>query len=114
MITEKSFIVPIYDFKVEVTVFDKLEEVQSKYSEFMTTETKACTVEYFNIAKVKLIVPSYGYSETVHELEHTKNLIWKAKGYKTQVDNDEVDAYLLEYLYDKVDKIIKKHLATQC
>ena len=33
MITEKSFLVPIYDFKVEVIVFDNLDEVQKKYPE---------------------------------------------------------------------------------
>ena len=114
MITEKSFIVPIYDFKVEVAVFDNLKEAQSKFPDFMTECTKACTVEYIHASKVKLIVPSYKYAIMVHELEHVKNLIWKAKGYKPQEDNDEVDAYLLEYLYDKVDKIIRKHLASQC
>lgn len=114
MITEKNFIVPIYDFKVEVIVFDNLKEVQEKYPEWMTEGTKACTVEYFNNSKVKVIVPSYKYSSMVHELEHAKNLIWKAKGYKPDESNDEVDAYLLEYLYDKVDKIIRRHLATQC
>lgn len=112
MITEKSFIVPIYDFKVEVTVFDNLSEIKEKYPEFMTPGTKACTVEYFSCSKVKLIVPSYNYASMVHELEHAKNLIWKAKGYKPQEDNDEPDAYLIEYLYDKVDKIIRRHIAT--
>ena len=114
MITEKSFIVPIYDFKVEVSVFDNLSEAIDKYPEFMTTGTKACTIEYFDSSKVKLIVPSYKYPSVVHELEHAKNLIWKAKGYKPQEDNDETDAYLIEYLYDRVDRIIRKHLATQC
>lgn len=114
MITEKSFIVPIYDFKVDVAVFDNLNEAQKKFPEFMTEGTKACTVEYLNDSECKIIVPSYKYSSMVHELEHVKNLIWKSKGYKPQENNDEVDAYLLEYLYDKVDKIIRSHLATQC
>lgn len=114
MITEKSFIVPIYDFKVEVAVFDNLKEAQEKFPDFMTEGTKACTVEYFHDGKCKLIVPSYKYANMIHELEHAKNLIWKAKDYQPQRDNDEVDAYLLEYLYERVDKIIRKHLATQC
>lgn len=114
MITEKSFIVPIYDFKVEIAVFDNLKEAQEKFPGFITEGTKACTLEYTNASKCKLIVPSYKYASMVHELEHAKNLIWKAKGHKSQEDNDEVDAYLLEYLYDRVDKIIRKHLATQC
>lgn len=112
MITEKNFIVPIYGFKVEVAVFDKLEEAQKKFPDFMTEGTNACTVEYLHDGKCKLIVPSYKYAIVVHELEHAKNLIWKSKGHRTQEDNDEVDAYLLEYLYDRVDKIIRKHLAT--
>ena len=114
MITEKSFILPIYDFKVEVAVFDNLKEAQDKFPDFIDESTKACTVEYFKTPKVKIIVPSYKYSSMVHELEHAKNIVWKVKGYKPQEDNDEVDAYLLEYLYDKIDKIIRKHLATQC
>lgn len=114
MITEKSFIVPIYDFKVEVSVFDNLSEAIDKYPEFMTAGTKACTIEYSDNSKIKLIVPSYKYSSVVHELEHAKNLVWKAKGYKPQEDNDETDAYLIEYLYDRVDRIIRKYLATQC
>lgn len=114
MITEKSFIIPIYDFKVETVVFDNLKEVRLKFPEFMSDETEACAVEYCGTSKVKLIVPSYKYSAMVHELEHVKNLVWKAKGYKAREDNDEVDAYLIEYLYDKVDKIIRKHLVTQC
>lgn len=114
MITEKSFIVPIYDFKVDVAVFDNLDEAAEKYPEFMQDGTKACTVEYLGYSKAKLIVPSYKYSSVVHELEHAKNFIWKSKGYRPDESNDEVDAYLIEYLYDKVDKIIRKHLAAQC
>lgn len=111
MITEKSFIVPIYDFKVEVIIFDNLKEVQRKFPEYMNEGTKACTLEYINDSRCKIIIPSYKYASVVHELEHVKNLIWKAKGYKPSEDNDEVDAYLLEYLYSKVDKIIRRHLA---
>lgn len=114
MITEKSFIVPIYDFKVEVAVFDSLNEAKKEFPEYMNDGIKACTLEWSNCSKARVIIPSYNYSTIVHELEHVKNLIWKAKGYKAQESNDEVDAYLLEYLYDKVDKIVKKHLATQC
>lgn len=114
MITEKSFIVPIYDFRVNAVVFDDLKEVGKKYPEFMTGGTKACTVEYIGKSEATIIVPTYRYASMVHELEHLKNIIWKAKDYRPQVDNDEVDAYLIEELYVRIDKIIRKHLATQC
>lgn len=111
MITETNFEVPIFHFKVEVVVFDKLDEVKVKYSEFLLEGADACTVEYVNASKAKVIIPSNNYVCVVHELEHIKNLIWKAKGYKPQEGNDEVDAYLIEYLFERIDKIIKKHLS---
>lgn len=111
MITETNFEVPIFHFKVEVVVFDKLDEAKVKYSEFLSEGADACTVEYVNASKAKVIIPSNNYICVVHELEHIKNLIWKAKGYKPQENNDEVDAYLIEYLFERIDKIIKKHLS---
>ena len=111
MITETNFEVPIFHFKVEVVVFDKLDEAKVKYSEFLPEGADACTVEYVNASRAKVIIPSNNYVCVVHELEHIKNLIWKAKGYKPKEDNDEVDAYLIEYLFEIIDKIIKKHLS---
>lgn len=113
MITEKNFIVPIYGFKVSVVVFDNPKEVQEKYSEFFTPSMNACTVDYIGCSKAKLIIPSSDYGSVIHELEHVKNSIWKATGYRPQADNDEPDAYLICYLYDRVDKIIKDHLASK-
>lgn len=114
MITERVINIPIWDFRVEVSVFDSLSEAREKYPDFMTEGIVACTVEYIGDTKCKLIVPSNDYSNVVHELEHVKNLVWKTKGYKPQADNDEPDAYLIGWLFEQVDKIIKKHLATQC
>ncbi len=112
MITKKNFIVPLYDFKVEVAVFDNLKEAKKEFPDYMSEGTKACTLEWSNCSKAKVIIPSYSYPTVVHELEHVKNFIWKAKGHKAQEDNDEVDAYLIEYLYTRIDKIIRKHLAS--
>ena len=50
-----------------------------------------------------------------HECVHLKNCIWKYIGYKPEANNDEVDAYLVEYLFDQVSKVVAKHnLETQC
>lgn len=45
----------------------------------------------------------------VHEAEHIKNHIWQYIGYTPQRDNDEVDAYLLTYIYDKITQVFYKH-----
>lgn len=48
-------------------------------------------------------------SSIVHEAEHVKNRIWEYIGYTPQRDNDEVDAHLLTYIYDKIASIFYKH-----
>lgn len=113
MITEGKFRVPIYEFIVKVTIFDNLEEAREKYPKFMTGDLIGCTVEYFD-SKCHLIVPSDKLSTIVHELEHTKNIIWKVKGVTCILDNDEPDAYLMGYLFEQVEKILRKHLASRC
>lgn len=34
---------------------------------------------------------------------------WEFIGYSPQVDNDEVDAYLLTYIYIKILEVFRKH-----
>lgn len=110
MITKTNFLVPIFNVKVYVVVYDTLKEAQEKFPTFMEDGIDACVIE--NTAKkLKMIIPAISHRVAVHELEHAKNIIWKYIGYETQTKNDEVDAYLLDYLYDKIDKIIKRHLA---
>ena len=111
MLTRQVIQVPIWDFRVEVTVFDNIEELDSKYNRYITPGMLALTLEYEGCSRCELLIPSNDYPSMVHELEHIKNLVWKAKGYKPQADNDEPDAYLIGWLFGKVDKIIKKHLA---
>lgn len=112
MLTEKNIHIPIYDFKVEICVFSDIKEAKEKYPEYMEDELLACTLEYIGCSKCKLIIPCNDYPSVVHELEHVKNLVWKAKGYIPQNNNDEPDAYLIGWLFAQVDKVIKKHLAS--
>ena len=48
-------------------------------------------------------------SSIIHEAEHIKNSIWRYIGYTPQEDNDEVDAYLITYIYDKITSVFYKH-----
>jgi hypothetical protein len=49
----------------------------------------------------KLLYKIELYLVIAHESEHIKNAIWRYIGYEPQRDNDEVDAYLLTYIYNK-------------
>lgn len=111
MLTEKAFKVPIYDYRVEVVVFDDFKEVMDKYPYIATKEMKGCVAENKEYPVSKIIIPCNDRSTLVHELEHLKNIILKYIGYSPQAGNDEPDAYLIEYLFEQVDKVIDKHLA---
>ena len=44
-----------------------------------------------------------------HECLHVKNAVWARIGYSPQALNDEVDAYLLDYIMTEVLKVVEKH-----
>ena len=112
MITKKTIKVPIYDYRVIIVVADTLKEVYKIYPD-IDYEGKACVAENTNYSIIA--IPPYKTNLIVHECVHLKNCIWNYIGYKPEANNDEVDAYLVEYLFDQVSKVVAKHnLETQC
>lgn len=108
MITQKKMIVPIFDYKLTIVIFDKWEELDRLLpKEEMEQEAKAITISQYGASLVA--VNSKRGSSIVHEAEHIKNHIWNYIGYTPQRDNDEVDAYLLTYIYNKITDIFYKH-----
>lgn len=108
MITQKKMIIPIFNYKLTVVIFDKWEEMGSFLpKEEMEQGAKAITISNYGASLVG--VNSKMDSSIVHEAEHVKNRIWEYIGYTPQRDNDEVDAYLLTYIYDKIASIFYKH-----
>ena len=103
MITQKKMIVPIFDYKL--TIFDKWDEVSHLFDG--GPEPKAITATRHGAALVA--VNSKRGASIVHEAEHIKNAIWNYIGYTPQIDNDEVDAYLLTYIYNKITDVFYKH-----
>ena len=45
----------------------------------------------------------------IHEAGHIKNAIWRYIGYTPMRDNDEVDQYLVTYIYNKIVDVFYKH-----
>lgn len=101
-------IIPIFDYKLTVVIFDKWEELErflpkKEYEE----EARAITINQHGASLVA--INSKRGSSIAHESEHAKNAIWRYIGYEPQRDNDEVDAYLLTYIYDKITDVFYKH-----
>ena len=44
-----------------------------------------------------------------HECLHVKNTVWSRIGYSPQALNDEVDAYLIAYVYKRIIEVYSKH-----
>jgi hypothetical protein len=112
MLTERTIKIPIYDYKVKVVIFDDKEEVYKKYPQ-VSPIYLGCTLE--SIDSCTVIIPPNDAETMVHECEHIKNCLWRYIGYTPQPSNDEVDAYLLMYIFSKIKEITQKHLlATKC
>lgn len=114
MITEGKFKDPIYEFTVKVVIFDDIKEVLDRYNGIIDSSMSGCTIEHIGRPRCELVIPCDRMSTVVHELEHLKNLIWKYIGYTSQPGNDEPDAYMMSFLFEQVEKILKKHLASRC
>lgn len=108
MITQKRVIIPIYNYKLTVVIFDKWQELEGFLSkEDYEEESNAIVIHQHGVSLVA--INSKRGSSIVHEAEHIKNHIWQYIGYTSQRDNDEVDAYLLTYIYDKITQVFYKH-----
>ena len=105
MITQKKMTVPIFDYKLTIVIFDKWDEVSHLFDG--GPEPKAITATRYGAALVA--VNSKRGSSIVHEAEHIKNAIWSYIGYTPQRDNDEADAYLLTYIYNKITDVFYRH-----
>lgn len=108
MITQRKIKIPIFDFKLTIVIFDDWEELK----EFLTPEeyevrSRAVTISMGGAALVA--VNSKRGSSIVHESGHVKNAIWRYIGYTPMRDNDEVDQYLVTYIYNKIVDVFYKH-----
>ena len=110
MITERTITIPLYRHKVKVVVTDDITEAKQKYIE-IPDNSAACALNYGSSSAV--VVTSNNLAEIVHEVVHVKNYIWTTIGYSPIADNDEPDAYLVSYLFERVMNVVETHLLSK-
>lgn len=108
MITFRRFTIPIFEVVLKVYIFDDQSEIESITGEQRPSKGLTFTSESFD--PIGVAIDSHYPSTIVHEAEHVKNYIWAHIGYTPQRDNDEVDAYLLKYIYNKIVGVFYKHI----
>lgn len=108
MITKKNTIIPIFDYKLTIVIFDDWKELEGIIPDNeLDNEGRAITISRKGASLVA--VNAKCGSSIVHEAEHIKNALWWHIGYRPQLDNDEIDAYVIAYIYDKITNVYYKH-----
>lgn len=104
---------PIYTYrKIKIIIYRQkyknkdLKKIHKKYSIDFDTSYKA--LSYYHNGKHYIILPDDVTPGLLsHEIFHLSNDILKYVGVKADYDNDEAQAYLIDYLMDKVWKKLK-------
>ena len=114
MVTTKRFNIPIFSYRLSVIIFDNWEDLTELIPRDIyddSYDSRGITINFggSGIICVRADCPS----TLIHECEHSKNYIWQHIGYEPSARNDEVDAYLLTYLYEKVVEVFNKHTSNQ-
>lgn len=111
MVTQKKINIPIFNYKLTIIVSDSWEEAKSRLpiQDINLEGSRAVTISNRNIGGSVVAVLSGCQSSIVHEAVHVKNNVWEYIGYRPQADNDEIDAYLVTYIYEKIMEVYSKH-----
>ena len=107
MITKKVINIPIFRLKLKIIIVDELKEALG-IEPNIDTEADSCVIDHNN-GTATIIIASNDISIIAHECLHIKNIVWNRIGYSPQALNDEVDAYLLDYIITEVLKVVEKH-----
>ena len=107
MITKKKINIPIFRLKLKIVVVDNIEEALEIDSN-INTEADSLVIDHNN-GTATVVIASNDMSIIAHECLHVKNAVWNRIGYSPNPLNDEVDAYLLDYIMAEVLKVVEKH-----
>ncbi len=111
MITQKKIEIPIFKYKVTIIICDTLEEAEPRLpvNDVDLGSSRAVTLSNKVLGASVVAVRADCQSSIVHESVHVKNNIWDYIGYRSQADNDEIDAYVVTYIYEKIMEVFRKH-----
>lgn len=109
MTTKKNLVIPIFDYKLTIIIFDDWNELTPYIGEELAREPgKGISIDSTKGSGLMAICSS-SPSTITHESVHITNYVWKHIGYMPQRDNDEVTAYLATYIYRKAMDVYIKH-----
>ena len=112
----KAINVPLYRGKLVIIITDSTKQVKKcipyfddnyLYAHSYWTKYKK-SQGYYIILNFKNTYRKIHHGTIAHEAVHTSHFIMKDRGLIEGFDNDEAEAYLVEWITDQVYKFIKK------
>lgn len=106
---KKTIDIPIYQCKLTIILDKDLSYITKKYKTIDLSNYGAVTMRVPN--KHSEYIVAFEYSEgsiIAHEVVHLVNYIFKDRGVKLDIKNDEPQAYLTGWIFNKIDKFINK------
>lgn len=109
----KKIKIPIYDGRLILYQVDNWDIINQKYSvddpltvrtcgTVLTNYTKSGISEYivaFNSIPLNSVI--------AHEAKHVVNLVFRDRGIILDVNNDEHEAYFLDWVFEQIEKFFK-------
>lgn len=105
MVTSRKMIIPIYDYRLDILIYDDWKEVSHIFDN--GPEPLAVTRNLYG--KSIVAVNAKNHDSIVHEALHVVNDIWVYIGYDSMEENDETEAYLITYIYKKINEVYQRH-----
>lgn len=106
---KKSFIIPIYHGKVTVILDKDLSYIEKRYKTKSLKNYGAVTLKDENKYRDYVIAFEHISNGIIaHEIVHLINYIYLDCGIELDRINDEHQAYLSGWLFDKIDSILKQ------
>lgn len=109
-ITIYNLDIPLYQCSVDIAVGEKARQIEKLWGN-KPLKSGGQARDYMSncYCMVSLYADKPDISTVAHEFIHVCNFIFKSRGLKLDVDNDEAFAYLHTYLMDEYIKYAKKH-----
>ncbi len=106
---KKTIYIPIYQYRLTMIYNKNIENVAKKYKLKLYYDYSAFTFE--DDLKHRHIIVAFrekDLSVVAHEIVHIKNYILLGIGANLDLNNDEFEAYLTMYLFDKIYNFLNK------
>jgi hypothetical protein len=109
----KKIIIPIYQRVLFVHIGVPSERTSKKHNLSINPTDIACVHETDDGIFVWFSSTEFKASIATHESVHIKNLVFDQIAAKPDFENDEHEAYFVEWIVETIEKVYKKHTSSK-